>query len=241
MGTASDPSPPTPAAARAPFVVALLLTVFVGGLYGIQTMVPVVVRAPVHHDRPFDVSDDALEPRTDAGAPELVGPPAATSAATPTPERNGATPMVSARGHTAGGKVIEVPSHLRGVTSGWYHDAAGYMRGFAEHDLDGTPLLVYFGTSWCGYCRVFEAQIIGSPDARRCFQSVVKVEIDPDHGGAERALADRFGVRGYPSVFVIARPSAPPRRISTAVKREGADIAADPARFSRGCLAALAR
>jgi hypothetical protein len=45
--------------------------------------------------------------------------------------------------------------------------------------------------------------------------SVIKVRIDPEHGKAERALfEERFGTKGYPSLFLVDSDGTSRRRLS---------------------------
>lgn len=96
----------------------------------------------------------------------------------------------------------------------WLRDAPGYERALELQKESNGPLIVYFYADWCPYCRSLDNQYLPSQPVRDYLRTVVKVRINPEHGRAERALADRYGVTGYPAYFVIQKASATPRQIS---------------------------
>ncbi len=53
----------------------------------------------------------------------------------------------------------------------------------------------------------------GGLTPQRYLQGVAKVRINPEHGPAEREIADRFDVQGYPRFYVIRTPSSAPRNL----------------------------
>jgi tetratricopeptide (TPR) repeat protein len=65
-------------------------------------------------------------------------------------------------------------------------------------------MLVYFFTDWCGYCRTFERDILSTDEVERALQgTLIRVKLNPEAGSDERSVADRFGVKGYPSLFMV--------------------------------------
>src|SRR5678816_653242 len=96
----------------------------------------------------------------------------------------------------------------------WLRDAPGYERALELQKESNGPLIVYFYTDWCPYCRSLDNQYLPSQPVRDYLRTVVKVRINPGHGRAERELANRYGVTGYPSYFVIQKAAAAPRQIS---------------------------
>ena len=75
----------------------------------------------------------------------------------------------------------------------WYHGADGYDRALAEHTALHKPMLVYFYTDWCLYCRSLDG-VFQSKNFRTRYASMVKVKINPETGWREHALADRFHI-----------------------------------------------
>lgn len=97
---------------------------------------------------------------------------------------------------------------------GWFYGGAGYTRAVELQKELNVPLVVYFYTDWCSYCRTLDNQYLPSTPVQVYLRGVVKVRINAEHGFAERALAKRYGVSGYPSFFVMRNPAARPVNVS---------------------------
>lgn len=97
---------------------------------------------------------------------------------------------------------------------GWFYGGAGYTRAVELQKELNVPLVVYFYTDWCSYCRTLDNQYLPSAPVQDYLRGVVKVRINAEQGFAERALAKRYGVSGYPSFFVMRNPTARPVNVS---------------------------
>ena len=84
----------------------------------------------------------------------------------------------------------------------WYQGAAGYDQAAEEYEKTNQPMLVYVNVGWCPYCRRFEKNILSSPLVKDFLKDKIKVSINPEDGPRENRIAQRYGVRGYPSVFL---------------------------------------
>src|SRR5688572_14092150 len=73
----------------------------------------------------------------------------------------------------------------------WLHDASGYKRALELQRELKVPLVVYFYTDWCPYCHELDAEYFPNPAVAEYLRGVVKVRINPEHGPAERAIAER--------------------------------------------------
>lgn len=91
--------------------------------------------------------------------------------------------------------------------STWFTEATGFEQGFERARRKNQAVLVYFHTDWCGYCRQLERELLDRAIVQEYTKYLVKIKINPEKGARERALANRYGVRGYPSVFV--HPAGP--------------------------------
>jgi len=103
------------------------------------------------------------------------------------------------------GSLLETPR------SAWYEGASGYAEAEREHRLRGTSMVVYFYTDWCGYCKRMDSGILSTTEASVFLDRTLKVKVNPEQGSAEQALASSYGVRGYPSFFVVSAKGPPSR------------------------------
>lgn len=86
--------------------------------------------------------------------------------------------------------------------SSWSNGADGYAEALRRGEEQRKPVLVYFYTDWCGYCRQFEQQLLSERDLDEYLDSIVTVRVNPEAGPEEAAVAQRYGVRSFPSLFV---------------------------------------
>lgn len=95
----------------------------------------------------------------------------------------------------------------------WLYDASGYARALELQRKLKVPLIVYFYADWCPYCQSLDTEYLPNPSVQEYLRGVVKVRINPEHGPAEREIADRYDVVGYPRFYVIRNPSSAPRNL----------------------------
>lgn len=56
--------------------------------------------------------------------------------------------------------------------AGWFDGADGYAQAFEKHTSSSKPLVVYFYTDWCPYCRRLENEILGVDQVKECSSSL---------------------------------------------------------------------
>ena len=115
-----------------------------------------------------------------------------------------------------------------GIFDGWGNGAAGYETALRRHERSGQPVLIYFYTDWCPYCRRLDNTILGTAVGQQALRDFSKVRINPERGQREEQLARQFGVGGYPSLFIIPSGESAP----TAFSPPGA-----PELFAEACAA----
>lgn len=81
----------------------------------------------------------------------------------------------------------------------------------AESSVSGKPVMLFFtGSDWCGWCMRLKREVFDTAEFQSWASSkVVLLELDfpkrkaqaPEIKAANQKLAQKFGVRGYPSVF----------------------------------------
>ncbi len=86
------------------------------------------------------------------------------------------------------------------------------LAGEAEARQSGKPALYFFTASWCGPCHLLERQVFSVPEMAAQLEKdfvPVRVEdhmVDTGRNSPEMlALADRYGLRGFPTL-VVTRP-----------------------------------
>jgi thiol:disulfide interchange protein len=159
-------------------------------------------------------------PVPDAGGPPMAAPPPRAVVARLTP------------GAPGGGRVATPVA----VSRSWYAGAGGYERAVAEQRASGAPMAVYFYVDWCPYCARMGREILPAREVRQFLDGVVKVRVNPESGAAEAALAEEFGVRGFPSFFVVPQVGGVDRAKVHPFKRDG-DLT--PSEFVEECRRAL--
>lgn len=96
------------------------------------------------------------------------------------------------------------PATFQGGSGGVAFDGRDlpFEQVLARCRATGKPAMLYFTTSWCGYCRKLESETLTSPAVARHMAGYVNVGYGAD-GGVGRQLADRYGVRGFPTLVKI--------------------------------------
>jgi tetratricopeptide (TPR) repeat protein len=89
---------------------------------------------------------------------------------------------------------------------GWRHGAYGYDRASMEAKEQEVPLIVYFNTDWCKWCEKLNNEYLASYEIEEFLSGILKVEVNPEKGSAEKALSKKYGVNGFPS-FLVSIPA----------------------------------
>jgi len=72
---------------------------------------------------------------------------------------------------------------------------SGENRFFKEHfNSDGSPRIVMYSTSWCGYCRRLRQELVDN--------QVAFTEIDIEKHSTSKLLTSTLGIRGVPTTYV---------------------------------------
>ena len=114
----------------------------------------------------------------------------------------------------------------------WLHGATGFTRAVELQRQSRTAMVVYFYTDWCPYCRALDDQYLNAASVQRILQRTVAVRINPEDGPAERRIADRYGVTGYPTFLIMQNESARPRNVHP-FRKGGNNLTPD--QFAKAC------
>jgi len=123
----------------------------------------------------------------------------------------------------------------------WLSDARGYAQALKEHRETGKPLLIYFYTDWCPYCRRLNQDILASAQVQGYLGEILKVRVNPEHGTKESMIAGRYGIMGFPTIVMFSAHSSLPRRLFPYRLHEAGWVLMTPDEFVEACkvLAAL--
>jgi thiol-disulfide isomerase/thioredoxin len=75
--------------------------------------------------------------------------------------------------------------------------AAALERAKAE----GKPLLIFFETAWCPYCRQLQNEVLARPEFRAAAERFVCVRVDGDR---EPRRAVEYRIKAFPTIVVAA-------------------------------------
>ncbi len=98
------------------------------------------------------------------------------------------------------------------AAAGWLVGASGYAAAMSPAS-GKSGVLVYFTVPWCTYNKGADGQLFKDPDVVARFKTLSLVRVEPESGAEETALADRFGVKVYPSLYAM-RPDGTSKRIA---------------------------
>jgi thiol-disulfide isomerase/thioredoxin len=99
-------------------------------------------------------------------------------------------------------------------TYDWHEGADGYAEVLAKAKEGDRPFLLLFSADWCGYCKRLKKHYLDVSPFEDLVADYLRVEIEPERGAPERAVAKAYGVTGYPTFLVLFADQAKPYRIS---------------------------
>ena len=115
--------------------------------------------------------------------------------------------------------------------STWKYGPEGMLEASQQYEADPKPILLYFYTDWCGYCRQFERELLTSKELQNYLEDeVIAVRINPERDNGAR-ISRRYGVRGFPALFVHSSESKVISRVDRMKVVEGRPQLMTPAEF----------
>lgn len=115
----------------------------------------------------------------------------------------------------------------------WLEDAEGMVEASRLFKEESKPIFVYFYADWCGYCRQFERELLSTEPVEDYFDGgdVVAVRINGERGPAEIEISRRYGVRGYPALFMLNGESGRWTMVDRMVLEDGQPVLKEPGAF----------
>jgi tetratricopeptide (TPR) repeat protein len=104
----------------------------------------------------------------------------------------------------------------------WSHGASGYNNAIEKATIERDPLILYFQTDESTWSKKMNDRYLASNDVATFLSSIPKVEINPERGADEKALAREYDVTGYPT-FLVFVPSTKMKPQSINPFRQGGD------------------
>lgn len=110
-----------------------------------------------------------------------------------------------------------------------------YQEAVKEAERAKKPLLIDFTASWCGWCKVLDRMTWPDADVIKAAERYIPVKID---GDKERQLVQKYGVRGFPAIFLASATGEvlhsiggylPPDPMAYALNALGTERAFEPA------------
>jgi len=152
----------------------------------------------------------------DANTPSLVPVDLPTQPfLAPAPAAPHEAPLASAC-PLSSGSAGTVPGRAA-ISSSWQEGSASFGSAHQEQTTARAPILLYFYTDWCPYCRAFDQTVLKDSTFDR-FRAL-KVRVNPEKSNEDRALANAFGVGGYPRLFLVSSPGVQPRLMNLGTAR----------------------
>lgn len=90
----------------------------------------------------------------------------------------------------------------------WRENATGYQLALQEQSRTGKPLALFFHTDWCSSCKQLRKDVLASDTFNQFLPNVIPVKINPETSPLEKAIANRFGVTGYPTFLLVSNNPA---------------------------------
>lgn len=131
----------------------------------------------------------------------------------------------------AGADAVERDGARQPDFAAWHSGAEGLTEGIRRGAAEHKPVLLYFYTDWCGYCRQFERELLSDPELQDYLDSIVAVRVNPEAGQAEALLGRRYGVNSFPALFVHSGESPVISKIERMHIVDGRPVLMSAARF----------
>lgn len=98
--------------------------------------------------------------------------------------------------------------HARNVSlADWYEGARGYKAALAEQSQSGKPMAIFFHADWCQSCKKLRETVLSTPEVKQYMSGFIRVKLEPEKEREVKILADKLGVIGFPTFFIIADKS----------------------------------
>jgi thiol-disulfide isomerase/thioredoxin len=115
--------------------------------------------------------------------------------------------------------------------TGWFDGLPGMIEAGRLYEQKPRPIFIYFYTDWCGYCRQLERELLSHDLVDEYLDDILAVRINPEAGATEMQVAQRYGVTGFPSLFVLSGESKTLSSIDRMTVKNGRSVLVSPSAF----------
>jgi thiol:disulfide interchange protein len=115
--------------------------------------------------------------------------------------------------------------------SSWLEGADGMVEAARLFEEEARPIFVYFYTDWCPYCRQFERELLSTEAVEDYIDGIVAVRINPENGPTEAEMSRRYGVQGFPMLFMLSAESGSWSMVERVELRDGRPVLKQPGAF----------
>jgi thiol:disulfide interchange protein len=123
----------------------------------------------------------------------------------------------------------------------WLEDAEGMAEAARLFEQEARPIFVYFYTDWCPYCRQFERELLSHDLVEDYVDGIVAVRVNPENGPSEAEISRRYGVQGFPMLFMLSPESKSWSRVERMEMKDGRPVLKQPGAFVDALKQASAR
>jgi len=73
-----------------------------------------------------------------------------------------------------------------------------------DKSTSGKIVMLDFYTDWCGYCTKMDEEVYTNSDVQKAMQVFEFRKVNPEKSAEGKALAEKYGVDGFPTVVFVS-------------------------------------
>ena len=85
----------------------------------------------------------------------------------------------------------------------WHNGSDGYNKALLQQKQSGKAVALFFHTDWCSSCKNLRETVLSSSQFDNFSKNLIPVKINPEKSLANKQIADKYRVIGYPTFLII--------------------------------------